>query len=53
MKGIVFTPVQEMYIKDFAQPLYETIGKEVGGGWIEIVHPHRPEKGAQQPLFRL
>lgn len=38
MKGVVFTPTQEMYVKDFAQPLYETIGKEVGG-WIEIVHP--------------
>lgn len=38
MKGVVVTTQNEMYIKDFAQPLYETIGKEVGG-WIEVVHP--------------
>lgn len=38
MRGVVFTPAQEMYVKDFGQPLYETVGKEVGG-WIEIVHP--------------
>lgn len=38
MRGVVFTPAQEMYVKDFGQSLYETVGKEVGG-WIEIVHP--------------
>ena len=38
MRGVVVTTNEEMYVKDFAQPLYETIGKEVGG-WIEIVHP--------------
>lgn len=38
MKGVVFTPDQEMYIKDFGQPLYVTAGEEVGG-WIEVVHP--------------
>lgn len=38
MRGVVFTPAQEMYVKDFGQPLNETIGKEVGG-WIEVVHP--------------
>lgn len=38
MKGVVVNTKNEMYVKDFAQPLYETIGKEVGG-WIEVVHP--------------
>ena len=38
MKGVVVTTNEEMYVKDFAQPLYETLGKEVGG-WIEVVHP--------------
>lgn len=38
MRGVVVTTQNEMYVKEFAQPLYETIGKEVGG-WIEIVRP--------------
>ena len=38
MRGIVVTTQNEMYVKDFAQPLYQTVGEAVGG-WIEIVHP--------------
>lgn len=38
MRGVVVTTQDEMYVKDFAQPLYKTIGEAVGG-WIEIVHP--------------
>ena len=45
MRGIVFTTDLKMQVKDFDQPLYETIGKEVGG-WIEIVHP----EGLDYPL---
>ena len=45
MRGVVFTPAQEMYVKDFGKPLHETLGKEVDG-WIEIVHP----KGLSRPL---
>lgn len=38
MRGVVVTTQNEMFVKDFAQPLYKTIGEAVGG-WIEIVHP--------------
>ena len=38
MKGIVCTTKDELEIRDFAEPLHETVGKAVGG-WIEIVHP--------------
>lgn len=38
MKGIVVTPSDEICIADFGSPLYETVGKAVGG-FIEIVHP--------------
>lgn len=38
MRGVVVTTQDEMYVKDFAQPLHESIGEAVGG-WIEIVHP--------------
>ena len=38
MRGVVVTTQDEMYVKDFAWPLYKTIGEAVGG-WIEIVHP--------------
>lgn len=40
MKGVVFTPDEKMYVQDFGSPLYESVGKAVGG-WIEIVHPRR------------
>lgn len=45
MKGVVFTPNEKMYTKDFGQPLYMSIGEEVGG-WIEVVHP----RGLEYPL---
>lgn len=38
MRGVVFTTDNQMYVKDFGRPLYETVGKEVDG-WIEVVHP--------------
>lgn len=38
MKGIVITAKDEMEIRDFAEPLYQTVGEAVDG-WIEIVHP--------------
>ena len=38
MKGIVVTTIHTMYVKDFGEPLYKTLGKEVGGH-IEVVHP--------------
>lgn len=40
MKGIVVTTINTMYIKDFGEPLYKSLGKEVGGR-IEVVHPRR------------
>ena len=45
MKGIVFTTDEKMYIKEFEQPLYKTIG-EVVGGYIEVVHP----RGLESPF---
>lgn len=45
MKGIVFTTDEKMYVKDFEQPLYKTVG-EVVGGYIEVVHP----RGLKDPL---
>lgn len=38
MKGIVITTGNELCVQDFGEPLYQTIGKVVGG-YIEIVHP--------------
>lgn len=38
MKGIVVTTSNTMYVKDFVEPLYKSLGKEVGGR-IEVVHP--------------
>ena len=38
MKGVVFTVDRRMYVKDFAEPLHESIGEAVDG-WIEIVRP--------------
>lgn len=46
MKGIVFTPDDKMYVKEFDEPLYKSIGAEVGG-YIEIVHP----KGLPEPYM--
>lgn len=38
MKGIVITPENEISVKDFGTPLYQTVG-EIVGGWIEHVNP--------------
>ena len=38
MKGIVITPENEISVKDFGEPLYQTIGEAVGG-YIEHVNP--------------
>ena len=38
MKGIVVTTSNTMYVKDFVEPLYKSLWKEVGGR-IEVVHP--------------
>lgn len=38
MKGIVITPDCEMSVQEFERPLYETVGKVVGG-YIEHVKP--------------
>ena len=38
MKGIVVTPYDEIYIEDFSEPKYKTVGDAVGG-FIEIVRP--------------
>ena len=45
MKGIVFTHDEKMYVKEFDQPLYKSVG-EVVGGYIEVVHP----RGLREPL---
>lgn len=37
MKGVVFTTDEKMYVKEFGEPLYQTLS-EVVGGWIEVVH---------------
>ena len=38
MKGIVVTTENQLMVRDFAAPLYKTIGESVDG-WIEIVRP--------------
>lgn len=45
MKGLVFTHDERMFVKEFTQPLYKSIG-EVVGGYIEVVHP----RGLEEPL---
>lgn len=45
MKGLVITTENEMQVREFGEPAYETIGKAVGG-WIEVVHP----KGLPDPF---
>lgn len=37
-KGLVITPDNEIFIQEFDRPLFESVGKAVGG-WIELVHP--------------
>lgn len=43
MKGIVITTKNEMWVQEFSEPAYRSIGDAVGG-WIEIVHPVRLEQ---------
>lgn len=38
MRGVVVTTDNELYVKEFAPPLYQSIG-EVVDGWIEIARP--------------
>ena len=38
MKGIVVKTDMTIEVRDFAEPLYKTVGEAVGG-YIEIVHP--------------
>lgn len=45
MKGIVFTHDEQMYVREFSQPLYKSVG-EVVGGYIEVVRP----RGLEAPM---
>lgn len=45
MKGVVFTTDERMFVKDFEQPLYKSVG-EVVNGYIEVVHP----RGLENPF---
>lgn len=45
MKGIVFTTDEKMFVKEFTQPLYKSVG-EIVDGWIEVVHP----RGLEDPF---
>lgn len=38
MKGLVFDTENRMQLKDFSEPLLDSLQKEVGG-YIEVVHP--------------
>ena len=38
MKGIVITTADDVSVQDFTPPLYESLGRAVGG-YIEIVRP--------------
>lgn len=38
MKGIVIETSGRMYVSEYGEPLYKTVGQTVGG-YIEIVHP--------------
>ncbi len=38
MKGIVVTTDNSIFVQEFGEPLYKTVG-EVVGGYIEVVHP--------------
>lgn len=40
MKGLVISTENKMSVREFADPLYKSIGDAVGG-FIEIVHPRR------------
>lgn len=47
MKGVVFTTDGKMFVKEFTQPLYKSVG-DVVEGWIEVVHP----RGLEDPFCR-
>lgn len=38
MKGLVITTENKMFVRDFGEPLYKTLGEAVDG-YIEVVHP--------------
>ena len=38
-KGIVVTPENTMWVHDFAEPLYRTIGEVIGTDIVEQIHP--------------
>lgn len=48
MKGIVITTDNKVEVQTFGEPLYQTIGKAVGG-YIEVVHP----KGLPEPFIMI
>lgn len=48
MKGIVVTTNNIASVKDFGEPLYQTIGEAVGG-YIEIVRP----RGLERPMVMI
>lgn len=48
MKGIVITTDNKVEVQTFEEPLYQTIGKAVGG-YIEVVHP----KGLPEPFVMI
>lgn len=49
MKGLVIRPGAHVFeIKDFAEPLNQTL-KEAIGGWIELIHP----RGLRPPLVMI
>ena len=48
MKGIVITTDNKVEVQTFGEPLYQTIGKDVGG-YIEVVHP----KGLPEPFIMI
>lgn len=48
MKGIVVTTDNKVGVREFGEPLYQTVGKAVGG-YIEIVRP----AGLPHPLVMI
>lgn len=44
MKGLVFDTENRMQVKDFGEPVLDSLQKEVGG-YIEVVHPQASAGG--------